>query len=147
MEKKRFLHTSIFTFEWTFIKLAGKEDRHKISDKFKFWPDRTVSVHYGVLLPLSPEFFLHRLIKCLHASTLVIDLIFGKLAGNQERHKISDECAFQPALTSHFGVTCPWGPQNSPYTYIFKHAYLLSPVGQSWSNFIRSINRVGERLN
>ena len=43
---------------------------------------------------------------CLHAST--VDRIFVKLAGNQIRHKISDEFEFWPDQTSHFGVICPW---------------------------------------
>ena len=35
--------------------------------------------------------------------------IFVKLAGNQDRHKISDEFEFRSDLISHFGVTCPCG--------------------------------------
>ena len=43
--------------------------------------------------------------KCLHASTLIIDQIFVKLAGNQNRHKISDEFEFWPPdQTDHFWV-------------------------------------------
>ena len=34
--------------------------------------------------------------------------IFFKLAGNQDRHKISDEFEFQLDRISHFRVTCPW---------------------------------------
>ena len=29
---------------WTFIKLAGYQDRHKISDEFGFEPDLTIYV-------------------------------------------------------------------------------------------------------
>ena len=35
--------------------------------------------------------------------------IFVKLAGNQDRHKISDEFEFRPVRISHTGVTRPWG--------------------------------------
>ena len=36
----------IFIFDWIFVKLAGNEDTHKISDEFDFGPDRTI--HLGV---------------------------------------------------------------------------------------------------
>ena len=45
---------------------------------------------------------------CLYASTFMIDQIFDKVAGNQDRHKISDEFDFWPDQTSHFGVICSW---------------------------------------
>ena len=40
------LQASTFIFDWIFIKLAGNQGRHKILDKFKFWPDRIS--HFGV---------------------------------------------------------------------------------------------------
>ena len=46
---------------------------------------------------------------CLQASSFIFDRIFIKLAGNQDRHKISDEHEFWPDRISHFGVTCPCG--------------------------------------
>ena len=46
---------------------------------------------------------------CLQASSFIFDQIFVKLAGNQDRHKISDEFEFRPDRISHFGVTCPCG--------------------------------------
>ena len=46
---------------------------------------------------------------CLQASSFIFDRIFVKLAGNQDRHKISDEFKFRPDRISHFGVTCPCG--------------------------------------
>ena len=52
----------------------------------------------------------HRLIMgkwCLQASSLIFDRIFVKLAGNQDRHKISDEFEFRLDRISHFGFTCP----------------------------------------
>ena len=46
---------------------------------------------------------------CLQARSFIFYWIFVKLAGNQDRHKISDDFEFQPDRISHFGVTCPWG--------------------------------------
>ena len=46
---------------------------------------------------------------CLQASSFIFYRIFVKLAGNQDRHKISDEFEFRPDRISHFGVTCPCG--------------------------------------
>ena len=64
------------------------------------------------LLPLSILEISHRLIMgkwCLQASSFIFYRIFIKLAGNQDRHKISDEFEFRPDRISHFGVTCPCG--------------------------------------
>ena len=52
----------------------------------------------------------HRLIMgklCLQASSFIFDLTFVKLAGNQDRHKISDEFEFRPDRISYFGVASP----------------------------------------
>ena len=46
---------------------------------------------------------------CLQASSFIFYRIFITLAGNQDRHKISDEFEFRPDRISHFGVICPWG--------------------------------------
>ena len=79
---------------------------------------------------------------CLHASLIIFDQIIIKVAGNQDRHKSSVEFDFGPNQTTHFGVTCPWVTKISHFwTWIS-----LKPAGQSWSNFICSIIRVGERL-
>ena len=45
---------------------------------------------------------------CLHASSFIFHQIIIKVAGNQDRHKSSDEFDFGPDQTIHFGVTCPW---------------------------------------
>ena len=45
---------------------------------------------------------------CLHASSFIFDWIIIKVAGNQDRHKSSDDFDFGPDQTTHFGVTCPW---------------------------------------
>ena len=62
--------------------------------------------------PLSVWKISHRLIMekwCLQASSFIFNRISVKLAGNQDRHNISDEFEFGPDRISHFGVTCPWG--------------------------------------
>ena len=46
---------------------------------------------------------------CLQAGSFIFYQIFIKLAGNQDRHKISEEFEFRPDRISHFGVTCCWG--------------------------------------
>ena len=47
--------------------------------------------------------------KCyLHASSFIFYPIIIKVAGNQERHRSSDEFDFGPDQTTNFGVTCPW---------------------------------------
>ena len=80
---------------------------------------------------------------CLHASLLIFDRIIIKVAGNQDRHKSSVKFDFGPNQTTHFGVTCPWVTKISH----FRTWISLKPVGQSWSNFMCSIIRVGGRLH
>ena len=80
---------------------------------------------------------------CLHADSFIFDQIIMKVAGNQDRHKSSDEFEFGLNQTTHFGVACPWVTKISHFwTWIS-----LKPVGQSWSNFMCSIIGVGERLH
>ena len=43
----------------------------------------------------------------LHASSFIFDRIIIKAAGNQDRHKSSNEFDFGPDQTTHFGVICP----------------------------------------
>ena len=38
---------------------------------------------------------------CLHASSFIFDWIIFKVAGNQDRHKSSDEFDFGPDQTTH----------------------------------------------
>ena len=45
---------------------------------------------------------------CLHESSISFERIIIKVAGNQDRHKSSDEFDFGSDQTTHFGVTCPW---------------------------------------
>ena len=80
---------------------------------------------------------------CLHAGLFIFDRIIIKVAGNQDRHKSSDEFDFGPDQTTHFGVTCPWMTK----ILHFRIWISLRQVGQSWSNFMCSITGVGERLH
>ena len=50
---------------------------------------------------------------------------------------------FRPDQTTNLGVTCSWMTK----ILHFRTWISLRPVGQSWSNFMCSITRVGERLH
>ena len=80
---------------------------------------------------------------CLHASSFIFDRLNIKVAGNQDRHKSSDEFDFGPDQTANFGVTCP----SMTKILHFRTLISLRPVGQSLSNFMCSITGVGERLH
>ena len=54
---------------------------------------------------------------CRHLFSFVFDPILFILAGNEDMHKISDEFEFRPDRTTDYGVSCPWGLKNFPYTY------------------------------
>ena len=102
------LHLYSVAFDPILFILAGNEDIHKNSDEYEFRPDRTTD--YGVSCPWASKNS-HRLIMgkwCLHASSFIFDRIIIKVAGNQDRHKSSDEFDFGSGQTTHFGVTCPW---------------------------------------
>ena len=45
---------------------------------------------------------------CLNASSFIFNRIVITVAGNQDRHKSTDEFDFRPDQTTNFGVTCPW---------------------------------------
>ena len=51
---------------------------------------------------------------CLHASSFIFYRIIIKVAGNQERHKISDDFEFRPDWTTDYGVSCPWVSKKFP---------------------------------
>ena len=57
---------------------------------------------------------------CLHASSFIFDRIIIKVAGNQDKHKSSEEFDLGPDQTTHFGVTCPWMTK----VYTFELEYL-----------------------
>ena len=46
---------------------------------------------------------------CLESGLFILDRIFIKHAGDQDRHKISDKFEFRLDWIGHLGVTCPWG--------------------------------------
>ena len=129
---------------------------HKISDEFKFQPNRTTD--YGVSCPWASKKFLGK--WCLQDSLFIFDRIIIKVSGNRDRHKSLLEFDFQTNQTIHFGVTCPWVTKISHFWTLIslririvtgdtseQQSFTRKPVGQSWSNFMCSINRVGERLH
>ena len=95
-----------------FIKLTGNKDRHKISDEFEF--RSYLTSHFGVMCPLSGE---KNDVSSFSQSPLIGSLsnlrvtrtgrIFVKLAGNEDRHKSSNEFEFRPDRIIHFGVIRP----------------------------------------
>ena len=94
------LHLFLVVFDPVLLILAGNEDMHKISDEFEFRSDRTTD--YGVSCPWVSKKISHRLIMgkwCLHASSFIFDQIVIKVAGNQNRHKSSDEFDFGPLVS------------------------------------------------
>ena len=81
-----------------------------------------MSTNFGQIGPLTMELAAFERLKIsrrlimgkwsLQASSYISNRIFVRLAGNQVRHKISDEFEFWPNRISHFGVTCPCGRIN-----------------------------------
>ena len=85
--------------------LAGNKDMHKISEEFEVRPDRTTDYGVNCLEHLKNS---HRLIMgkcCHHASSFSFYQIIIKVAGNQDRHKSSDEFDFGLDQTTNFGIT------------------------------------------
>ena len=93
------LHLFSVVFDPIIFKFAGNEDMHKISEKFEFRPDQTTD--YGVSCPWCLKIS-HRLIIrkwYVHASSFIFYRIIIKVAGNQDRHKSSDEYHFRPLVS------------------------------------------------
>ena len=65
---------------------------HKISDEFEFRTDRTLTTELAALERLK-EF------PQTYASSFIFDRIIIKVAGNQDRHKSSDEFDFGPLVS------------------------------------------------
>ena len=99
------LQASSYIFGRIIIKVAGNQNMHKISDEFEFRPNRITD--YGVSCPWGLKIS-HRLIIgkwCLHASSFIFDRIIIKVAGNQDRHKSSDEFDFRSLVSmAHLNV-------------------------------------------
>ena len=69
-----------------------------------------MSLNLGQIPPLTMELAaLERLKTRRHHffSSVAIDPILFKLAGNKDRHNILDEFEFRPDLTTDYGVSCP----------------------------------------
>ena len=98
------LHLFSVTMNSVFIKLTGNEDRHKSSEEFEF--RSYLTSHFGVTcyMPLSVK---KKKKTCLQRFSVTFDWIFVKLAGNEDRHKSSNESEFWPDRIIHFGVICP----------------------------------------
>ena len=129
------LHFFLVFYPILFI-LAGNEDMHKISDEFEFRPDRTTD--YGVSCPWGLKKS-HRLIMgkwCLNASSFIFDRIIIKVAGNQDRHKSSDEFDFGPLVSmAHLYV---FGNEIWPW-----HIGLRCAIVALWATCL-SIPQVGK---
>ena len=142
----------------------GENDVSTFSQLFLIWSflylqvTRTciksrTSLNFGKIGPLTTKLaalerlkISHRLIMgkwCLHAISFIFDRTIIKVAGNQDRHKSSDESDFGQDQTTHFGVTCPWMTK----ILHFRTWISLKPVGQPWLNLMCSITGVGERLH
>ena len=77
---------------------------------------------------------------CLHASSFIFDQIVIKVAGNQDRHKSSDEFDFGPLVSmAHLYVfemrfdlgTLDSGERSCPLGYLFKGSLTLKNDGIS----------------
>ena len=55
-------------FDQIFVKLAGNQDSHKISNELEFWPDWTI--HFGVTCPWVPKKPIFDLVRCIVPSIL-----------------------------------------------------------------------------
>ena len=101
------LHASSFIFDRIVVKVAGNQDRHKSLVKFDFGLNQTY--HFGVTCPwvwtwiplkpvnLSWSNFMCSIIGVGERLHKVLGQI--KVAGNQDRHKSSDEFDFGPLVS------------------------------------------------
>ena len=93
------------------------------------------SSNFGQIGPLTKELaalerlkISHRLIMgkcCLHASSFMFDRIIIKVAGNQDRHKSSDEFDFRPDQTTHWWSCLPLNDEH----------FTLSNLNISWASW------------
>ena len=80
---------------------------HQISDEFEFSQIGLLTTELAALSVLKKSHILIMEKWCLHASSFISDRIIIRVAGNQDRHKRSDEFDIGPYQTTQFGVTCP----------------------------------------
>ena len=91
--------------------LAGNEAIHKISDEFEFQSNRNTDYGVSCLWGIKNS---HRLTmgrRFLHASSFTFYPVIIKVAGNQDKHKSSDEFDFGPLVSMvHFvwNEIWPW---------------------------------------
>ena len=78
-----------------------------------------MSLNFGQVPPLTTKYALERLkYRCHHIISVEIDLIFFKLAGNEDMHNIMNEFKFWPDRTTDYGVSCPWASKKYPHRLI-----------------------------
>ena len=110
------LQASPFIFDRIFVKLAGNQDSHKISDEFEFQPDRIS--HFGVTCPCGRIKFSIDILRCLHLFSVVFEPILFILAGNEAMHKILGEFDFRPDWTiDHRLIMEKWCLQASSFIF------------------------------
>ena len=98
------LKASSFIFDRTFVKFAGNQNSHKISDEFEFRLNRIS--HFGVTCSCGRIKFSIDILWCLHLFSVVFDPILFILAGNEDMHKVSEEFDSRPDWTTDYGVSC-----------------------------------------
>ena len=93
----------------------------------------------------------HRLIMgkwCLHASSFIFYRVIIKVAGNQVRHKSSDELDFGPLVSmAHLYVfemrfdlgTLDSGERSLPFGLLVKLSFPQKPLGRLKPNFMWSL--------
>ena len=119
---KWYLHASSFIFNRIVITVAGNQNRHKSTDEFDLQVTRTciksrISSNFGQFGRLTTELAaLERLKnfpyftyngKMVSPCSFIFNRIVITVAGNQNRHKSTDEFDFGLDQTTNFGVTCP----------------------------------------
>ena len=108
-----------------FVRLAGNEDRQKISGEFEFRPDSTTSLELGAL-------------ECLKNSTTSLEL--GALECLKNFLRPVGQSWILVRLDQSLEVSCPWAPKQFLIYLHFQTWISLRPVGQSSSNlFVASM--------
>ena len=72
------------------------------------WLDQNSGVHGNRKLPLTWGKW------CPHLFLIAFDPILFILAGDEDKHKISDEFELRPDRTTDYGVSCPWASKKFP---------------------------------
>ena len=152
------LHASLFIFDRIITKVAGNQNRHKSTDKFDFGerggsvvecptPEREVGGSKPTSAVLCPwaRHFTPRKYWLITQEAVAPSRHDWKIVDwdVKPQHKQTNKFDFGLDQNTHFGVTCPWMTKILHIrTWIS-----LRPADQSWSNFMCSITRGGERLH